>query len=138
MEYAVKFGTSSLVSYPIYNYLYSGKGINAFGSTWNLPIALSVLSASGFLISELVHDQLFPALHVSDKFATPVSGAMNIASNYAAQNAMLMVLNSNAPQEIGQSKLLMGAAASAMASSYLYNQFVAPMYGYNSHTLSSY
>jgi len=133
MEHIVKFGTSALVSYPIYGYLYSGKVISAMGNNINLPIALSVASGVSYLAADVLHEYIFPALHVSEKFSSPVSSGVNIAGNYAAQNVLLSVMNTNAPAEIGQTKLLLGAAGSSMASHYIYNSFIAPMYGYT-HT----
>jgi hypothetical protein len=134
MEHFVKFGSSSLISYPIYQYLYGGKVLNSdIIGRMSLPIVLSVASGLSFLVAETVHNQVFPALHVSEKFSSPASSALNIGANYGAQNVMLGLLNSNAIAEVGQMNLFLAAAASASASSYVYNNFVSPFYGYNQY-----
>ena len=134
MEHAVKFGTSSLVSYPIYSYFFGGNNLktNIFGSV-SAPVILAGLSGVSYLVSDLVHDQLFPALHVSEKFAAPASAAMNIAANYGANYGMLEVIAAGSPAEMGMTNLLLASGGSAVASHYVYNNFVAPWYGY-SHT----
>lgn len=134
MEHAVKFGTSSLVSYPIYQFFYGGNNLktNIFGSV-SAPVILAGLSGVSYLVSDLVHDQLFPALHVSEKFAAPASAAMNIGANYGANYAMLEVIASGVTSEIGMTNLLLSSGSSAVASHYVYNNFVAPWYGYG-HT----
>lgn len=132
MEHLVKFGGATTVSYPIYQYLYGGKVINAMGNNINLPVALSVAGGVSYLLADIAHDYIFPALHVSEKFNAPVSSAVNIGANFASQNALLAVMNSNAPSEIGETKLLLGAAGSAMASHYVLNNFLLPMWGYPS------
>ena len=134
MEHLVKFGTSGLVSYPIYQYLYGGKALNSdLIGTMSLPIVLSIASGFSFLLSEVVHNQVFPALHVSEKFSSPALSGLNIGAIYASQNVMLGLLNSNSVAEIGQMNLFLAAAASASASSYVYNNFVSPFYGYNQY-----
>ena len=134
MEHLVKFGTSGLVSYPIYQYLYAGKVLNSdIIGRMSLPIVLSVASGLSFLVAEVVHNQVFPALHVSENFRSPASAGLNIGANYGAQNVMLGLLNSSGPAEVGQMNLLLAAGASAMASSYVYNNFVSPFYGYNQY-----
>ena len=134
MEHLVKFGTSGLVSYPIYAYLYGGKVLNSeIIGGMSLPIVLSVASGLSFLVAETVHNQVFPALHVSEKFSSPASADLNVAANYGAQNVMLGLLNSSGPAEVGQMNLFLAAAASASASSYVYNNFVSPFYGYNQY-----
>ena len=134
MEHLVKFGTSGLISYPIYQYLYGGKALNSdLIGRMSLPIVLSVASGLSFLVAETVLNQVFPALHVSEKFSSPASSALNIGANYGAQNVMLGLLNSNSVAEIGQMNLLLAAGASAAASSYVYNSFVSPFYGYNQY-----
>ncbi len=134
MEHLVKFATSGAISYPIYQYLYAGKVLNSeMIGRMSLPIVLSVASGLSFLVSEVVHNNVFPALHVSEKFSSPASAGLNIGANYASQNVMLGLLNSNAVQEVGQMNLLLAAAASASASSYVYNNFVSPFYGYNQY-----
>ena len=134
MEHLVKFGSSSLISYPIYQYLYGGKVLNSdVIGRMSLPIVLSVASGLSFLVAETVHNQVFPALHVSQMFSSPASSVLNIGANYSAQNVMLGLLNSSGPAEVGQMNLLLAAGASAMASSYVYNNFVSPFYGYNQY-----
>jgi hypothetical protein len=134
MEHAVKFGTSSLVSYPIYSYFFSGNNIktNIFGSV-SAPIILAGLSGVSYLVSDLVHDQVFPALHVSEKFAQPASALLNVGANYGANYGMLEVIASGVTSEMGMTNLLLASGGSAMASHYMYNNFVAPWYGYG-HT----
>ena len=134
MEHLVKFGTAGVVSYPIYGYLYGGKFLNSsITGRMSLPVILSVASGLSFLVSEVVHNNVFPALHVSEKYSNPASAGINIASNYASQNVMLGLLNSSAVSEVGQMNLLIAAAASASASSYVYNNFVSSFYGYNQY-----
>ena len=134
MEHLVKFGTSGLISYPIYQYLYGGKALNSdLIGTMSLPIILSVASGLSFLVAETVHNQVFLALHVSEKFSSPASSGLNIGANYASQNVMLGLLNSNSVAKVGQINLFLAAAASASASSYIYNNFVSPFYGYNQY-----
>ena len=99
----------------------------------SLPIVLSVASGLSFLVAETVHNQFFPALHVSEKFSSPASSVLNIGANYGAQIVMLGLLNSNSIAEVGQMNLLLAAGASAAASSYVYNSFVSPFYGYNQY-----
>ena len=134
MEHLVKFGTSGLVSYPIYAYLYGGKVLNSdIIGRMSLPIVLSVASGLSFLVAEVAHNNIFPALHVSEKFSSPASAGLNIGANYASQNVMWGLLNSNSIAEVGQMNLLLAAGASAAASSYVYNSFVSPFYGYNQY-----
>ena len=39
----------------------------------SLPIVLSVASGLSFLVAEVVHDKVFPAIHMSEKFSSPSS-----------------------------------------------------------------
>ena len=101
MEHLVKFGSSSLISYPMYQYLYAGKVLNSdIIGRMSLPILLSVASGISFLVAETVHNQVFPALHVSEKFSSPASAGLYIGANYGAQNVMFGLLNSNSVAEI--------------------------------------
>lgn len=132
MEHIVKFGTSAVTTFPIASYFFSNKDIvtDMFG-TVSLPIAISVLSGVSYLVSDLVHDQLFPALHISEKFSAPASSAMNIGVNYGATYGMLELAARGSASEIPMSNLLLTSAGSAVASHYVYNNFVAPWYGYS-------
>lgn len=134
MEHAVKFGTASLTSWPIYSYFFGGNNLktNIFGSV-SAPVILAGLSGVSYLVSDLVHDQLFPALHVSEKFAQPISASLNIAAIYGANYGMLEVIAAGSPAEMGMTNLLLASGSSAVASHYMYNNFVAPWYGYG-HT----
>ena len=134
MEHAVKFGTSAAVSYPIYSYFFGGNNLktNIFGSV-SAPVILAGLSGLSYLVSDVAHDYVFPALHVSEKFAMPASSALNIGANYGANYAMLEVIASGSPSEMGMTNLLLASGGSAVASHYVYNNFVAPMYGFG-HT----
>ena len=134
MEHAVKFGTSAAVSYPIYSYFFGGNNLktNIFGSV-SAPVILAGLSGLSYLVSDVAHDYVFPALHVSEKFAMPASSALNIGANYGANYAMLEVIASGSPSEMGMTNLLLASGGSAVASHYVYNNFVAGFYGYG-HT----
>lgn len=134
MEHAVKFGTSAVVSYPIYSYFFGGNNLktNIFGSV-SAPVILAGLSGLSYLVADVAHDYVFPALHVSEKYAMPASSALNIGANYGANYAMLEVIAAGSPSEMGMTNLLLSSGGSAVASHYVYNNFVAPMYGYG-HT----
>ena len=132
MEHIVKFGTASIVGYPIYAYFFGGKElVTDVAGAISMPIVLSALSGASYLVSDLVHDQLFPALHVSEKFAAPASAAMNIGVNYGSTYGMLELIARGSASEVPMSNLLLSSAGSAVASHYVYNNFVAPWYGYN-------
>jgi len=95
------------------------------------PIIMSGLSGLSYLVSDMVHDTVFPALHVSEKFASPASAVLNVGANYGANYGMLELIASGAPADMGMSNLLISSGSSAVASHYVYNNFVAPWYGYN-------
>ena len=62
MEHLVKFGTSSVVSYPVFSFFFGSKElVTDVVGTVSMPIALSVMAGASYLVSDLVHDQLFPA-----------------------------------------------------------------------------
>lgn len=132
MEHLVKFGTSSVVSYPIYSYFFGGNNLrtNIFGSV-SAPVVLAGLSGLSYLISDVAHDYIFPALHVSEKFAQPASAVINVGANYGANYAMLEVIANGSPEAMGMTNLLLASGGSAIASHYVYNNFIAPWYGYS-------
>lgn len=132
MEHLVKFGTGAGVSYPIYAYFYGGKVLDSdMLGTVSLPIALSLMAGASYLLSDLTHEYIFPALHVSEKFASPVSSAMNIGTTYAGTFGMLELSARGAGSAAGFQNLMLASAGSAVASHYVYNSFVAPMYGFH-------
>jgi len=132
MEHAVKFGTSAIVSYPIYSYFFGGNNLktNILGSM-SAPIIMSTFSGLSYLVADMVHDTVFPALHVSEKLASPASALLNVGANYGSNYAMLEVFANGAASDMGMTNLLISSGSSAVASHYLYTNFVAPMYGYN-------
>lgn len=132
MEHLVKFGTSAAVSYPIYAYFYNGKILNSnmFGSV-NLPIALSLMAGASYLVSDLAHEYIFPAMHVSEKFSAPVSSAMNIGVNYAGVYGMLELSAQGAGSAAGFQNLMLASAGSVVASHYVYQNYIGPLYGFH-------
>lgn len=128
METVAKISTSTLVSYPIMSYLYGGLKLNTMGQKWSLPLLLSVGSGLGYLVSDFAHDKIMPSLHISEKFATPTSALVNVAANAGTIVGSLAALNPNAVSEIEKMKLLLASGGSAVASHYVYQNFVRPMY----------
>lgn len=137
-ENLLKMGSAGLISYPIMSYFYQGKVLstNLLGDV-GLPLALAICSSVAFTTSELLHDYVMPHVGVSERFSTPISGAVNVGLNYGATNVVLGLMNMDAVSEVGQGTLLLSSGASVMASSYLYHNFVAPFYGYHSSSYSS-
>jgi hypothetical protein len=129
-----KMITAGAVSYPIMSYFYANKVLNTnvLGSI-SLPVALSIGSAIAFTTSEFLHNYIMPHLHVSERFATPASAGVNIASNYAMTNVALGLMNMDAVNEIGQTTLLLSSAGSVVASSYVYNTFIGPFWGWGQY-----
>jgi hypothetical protein len=129
-----KMATAGAISYPIMSYFYAGKVLNTnvLGQI-SLPLALAIGSSIAFTTSEFLHEYIFPHLHVSERLATPISAGVNVASNYAMTNVALGLLNMDAVNEIGQTTLLLSSGLSVMSSSWVYNSFVAPMYGWSQY-----
>lgn len=128
METIAKFTTGSLVSYPIMSYFYGGNVLNSMGQKWSLPMVMSVGAGLGYLISDYTHDTFMNTLHVSEKFSTPASAVLNVAADAAGVVGTLAVLNPEAVNEIEKMKLLLASGGSAIASHYVYQNFVRPMY----------
>ena len=126
--------TAGAVSYPIMAYFYGGKVLNTnvLGQI-SLPVALAIGSAIAFTGSEFLHEYIMPHLHASERLSTPISAGVNVASNYALTNVALGLMNMDAPSEIGQTTLLLSSAGSVMASSWVYNSFVAPAWGWSQY-----
>lgn len=128
MESVAKFSTGALVSYPIMQYFYGGNVLNSMGQKWSLPMVMSVGAGLGYLISDYTHDTFMNTLHVSEKFSTPASAVLNVGANSAGVVGTLAVLNPEAVNEIEKIKLLLASGGSAVASHYVYQNFVRPMY----------
>jgi hypothetical protein len=126
-----KMATAGAVSYPIMNFFYSGKVLNTniIGQV-SLPVALAIGSAIAFTSSEFLHNYIMPHLHASERLSTPISAGVNVATNYAMTNLALGAMNMDAVGEIGQVQLLLSSAGSVMASSWVYNSFVAPAWNW--------
>ena len=132
MENLAKFVTGAGVSYPIYSYFYGGKVLDSdMIGTVSLPIALSLMAGASYLLSDVAHEYIFPALHVSEKFASPASSAMNIGTTYAGTYGMLELTARGAGSAAGFQNLMLASAGSAVASHYVYNSFVAPTWGFH-------
>ncbi len=128
METIAKFSTGALTSYPIMAYFYGNSVLNSMGQKWSLPLVMSVGGGLGYLLSDYTHDAFMNTLHVSQKFSTPASALLNIGADAAAVVATLGVLNPESINEIEKMKLLLASGGSAIASHYVYQNFVRPMY----------
>jgi len=135
----LKMGTAGLVSYPIYNYFYSGDVLNTnlFGRI-SLPLALAIGASVAFTTSEMLHQYVMPHTHEAERFGTPATALVNVGLNYGMENVALGLMNSSAVGEINQMNLLASSAGSVILAQYVYNNFVAPFYGISSHAGGSY
>lgn len=99
----------------------------------DLALAMGVAAGLGLGISEFAHDYIFKTIHISEKLANPATIAVNTGINFGAQVGLMSMLNPTALGDVDKVKLAGTSIAVVIGADYVYNNFVGPMLGDESH-----
>ena len=108
------------------------------GTTANLNLALlgtrvplyagvGLGVAAGSLAAAYVHDLVFPAIHVTEKYEETATAVVNLGSVAAGSYVALYGMHPRAVSEFGLMMLFSTAAAAEIGGSYAYTHFIGPM-----------
>ena len=101
--------------------------VSVLGTSLPLWAGTGLAVGLGSYGSELAHNLIFPALHVSERYSDTASSAVALASVTAGNYGALYAMNSGAPGQIGLMQIASFAIGAEIAGTYIYNSFVKPM-----------
>lgn len=128
LHYLVKPVLTGGVAAAISSTLHPGIGIQAGGSTYSLPKFTFAAVAAGAVLSEAMHDYVYPHILKQNKMMTePVTEAAAIGTIFATNAALHYMANPSSIGEIGLIELLAESAAAEVISSFTFDKLVYPM-----------
>ena len=126
---AVAGAVSGLGGMALYGHLY----VNARGTVIPVSVLLGLGGALGMFITNLTHDMIFPALHITERLSAPITTTLNIGGNAVAQAIIISLANQSAFRDLDKLKLLAEAGGAVIISDFLYSKYIAPMMGLEQH-----
>jgi hypothetical protein len=126
---AVAGAVSGLGGMALYGNLY----VYARGTVIPVSVLLGVGGALGMFASNLAHDYIFPALHITERLSQPITTSLNIGGNAVMQAIVLSLASEDAFRDLDKIKLLGEAAAAVVVSDWLYSKYIAPMMNLEQH-----
>ena len=82
---------------------------------------------TGSYISALMHELIFPALAIDERWRDVEASGMALATTAAKNYGALYAMNSGAPGQIGLMQVAEFAIGADIAGTYIYNLFIKPM-----------
>ena len=101
--------------------------VTLLGTSLPLYLATGLAVGAGSYTSTIVHDLIFPALHIDERWRDIGSSGVALASTSAANYGVLYAMNNGAPSQIGLMQIAGFAIGAEIAGTYIYNSFVKPM-----------
>ena len=101
--------------------------VTLLGTSLPLWAATGLAVGVGSYSSTIVHDVIFPALHIDERWRDAGASGVALATTTAGNYAALYAMNSGAPSQIGLMQVAGFAIGAEIAGTYIYNSFVKPM-----------
>ncbi len=100
-----------------------GGKVPIWGSTMGIGTSIAISTAASAFVTDMLHERLFPAIHVSEKLGNQVSSLTNLGLSAGSTIAVAYFQNPDFLQTVGVGKLAALGVASEVVSSYLYNNY---------------
>lgn len=101
--------------------------VTILGTSLPLWAATGIAVGVGSYSSTIVHDVIFPALHIDERWRDAGASGVALATTTAGNYGALYAMNSGAPSQIGLMQVAGFAIGAEIAGTYIYNSFVKPM-----------
>ena len=101
--------------------------VTLLGTSLPLWAATGLAVGAGSYTSAIVHDLIFPALHLDERWRDAGASGVALATTTAGNYGALYAMNSAAPGQIGIMQVAGFAIGAEIAGTYIYNSFVKPM-----------
>lgn len=101
-----------------------GATVSTAIGAFSLPLVLAAATGVSSLVSDTLHDYVFPAIHLNEKLGDQISATVSVGASAASVVGVSYLLQPDLISNIGVAKLASIGVLAEVASSYIYSNYL--------------